>query len=114
MVPPALEAAEALQDEGLDVAVLDLRWLAPLDWEAVADATRTAGGKALVLHEATLTAGFGAEIAARLHEHLEGPLTVRRLATPDVRMPASAVLQATLVPNRDTIAAAARALVQAR
>jgi len=114
MVPPALEAAGALQDEGHDVAVLDLRWLAPLDWEAVAAATKAAGGKVLVLHEATMTGGFGAEIVARLHERLDGPLTVRRLATPDVRMPASAVLQSTLVPDRETIAEAVRALVQSR
>jgi len=114
MVPPALEAAGALQDEGHDVAVLDLRWLAPLDWEAVAAATNAAGGKVLVLHEATMTGGFGAEIVARLHERLDGPLTVRRLATPDVRMPASAVLQSTLVPDRETIAEAVRALVQSR
>ena len=103
-----------LQDEGHDVPVLDLRWLAPLDWEAVAAATKAAGGKVLVLHEATMTGGFGAEIVARLHERLDGPLTVRRLATPDVRMPASAVLQSTLVPDRETIAEAVRALVQSR
>lgn len=112
MVPPALEAAEALKDEGLDIAVLDLRWLAPLDWEAVADAVKAAGGKALILHEATLTAGFGAEIAARLHEGLEGPLDIRRLATPDVRMPASSALQSVLVPNENTIADAALALAR--
>ncbi len=68
MLLVALEAAGKLAEEGLDVGVLDLRWLCPLDEDGLRAAVRRAGGKVIVLHEANRTGGFGAEITARLHE----------------------------------------------
>jgi 2-oxoisovalerate dehydrogenase E1 component beta subunit len=82
----ALEAAETLaREDGLDVEVVDLRTLRPLDTETIlASVEKT--GKALVVHEANRFGGFGAEIAATIaeeaFEHLDGP--VKRLAGPDV------------------------------
>ena len=75
MVRVALEAAQLLESEGLQVGVLDLRWLAPLDEEAIRSAATRANGKVVVAHEANVTGGFGAEILARLHELSE---TARR------------------------------------
>jgi 2-oxoisovalerate dehydrogenase E1 component len=112
-VPRALAAADALAADGVDVTVLDLRWLNPLDDDAIAAVVERARGRVLVVHEANVTGGFGAEVAARISERhfddLDGP--VRRLGAPDVRMPASPVLQGALVPSAEAIAAVARTLV---
>ncbi len=101
MVLVALDAARQLADEGVNVGVLDLRWLCPIDTDGLLAAVRQAAGKVIVLHEANKTGGFGAEIAARLHELLgnEMRLKVVRVATPDMRIPASPVLQRTLLPS---------------
>ena len=62
----SLEAAEKIGN----VAVLDLRWLSPLDEDALRQVALDAGGRVVVAHEANRTGGFGAEIVARLHEML--------------------------------------------
>ncbi|MFP5309917.1 MAG: alpha-ketoacid dehydrogenase subunit beta [Actinomycetes bacterium] len=77
MVKTAMEAAEAAQEEGWDLEVLDLRSLNPLDEPTiVASAQRT--GRMIVVHEAAQTLGVSAEIAARVQElafyHLEAPV----------------------------------------
>jgi 2-oxoisovalerate dehydrogenase E1 component beta subunit len=77
MVRTALEAADAAADEGWSLEVVDLRSLSPLDTAAiVASVERT--GRAIVVHEAAMTLGMGAEIAARIQErafyHLEAPV----------------------------------------
>jgi 2-oxoisovalerate dehydrogenase E1 component len=111
MVRVALDAAERLEREGIAASVLDLRWLSPLDTSALRDAVVEAGGRVVIAHEANLTGGFGAEIVARLQEMLEGtPLRVRRVATPDVRLPAAANLSAHLLPSAEKIVAAVHSL----
>ena len=107
IVHQALAAAEKLATRGCAVAVLDLRWLAPLDDDAIAAAV-AACGRVLILHEANQTMGFGAEVAARIAERWSAQLKcpVRRLGTGDTRIPASPALQAALIPDADTIAAA--------
>jgi 2-oxoisovalerate dehydrogenase E1 component len=112
MVRHALAAADRLADEGIEAAVLDLRWLAPLDEDMLRDVARRCGGRVLVVHEAVRTGGFAGEIATRIGELLDPgtPLAVRRLTTPDVRIPASPILQQALVPDADAIVAAARGL----
>jgi 2-oxoisovalerate dehydrogenase E1 component beta subunit len=77
MVRTALEAADAAADEGWSLEVVDLRSLAPMDTETViASVQRT--GRAIVVHEAAMTLGVGAEVAARIQErafyHLEAPV----------------------------------------
>ncbi len=109
MLGAALEAADVIRNVG----VIDLRWLSPLDEDSLRQVVLDAGGRVVVAHEANLTGGFGAEIVARLHEMLGDrlPLKIRRVGSPDVRMPASPVLAQRLLPNAEKIAAAVRAIL---
>lgn len=88
------EAQRRKEEEGLDIGVLDLRTLAPLDWNAVYDAAQSAG-KVLVLHEDNLTGGIGGELTARIQEacfeHLDAP--VKRVASLDTPVPFAANLE---------------------
>jgi 2-oxoisovalerate dehydrogenase E1 component len=105
----ALEAAKKLdQEHGISVSVLDLRWLNPLDEEGILAALRSSGGKMLILHEANVTGGFGAEISARIHEHHLNSLLapILRLGVNDSRIPASPIMQAGLLPTVDKIISA--------
>jgi pyruvate dehydrogenase E1 component beta subunit len=92
MVTTCLEAAEAAREDGLDLEVIDLRTLSPLDLGPVADSVRRTG-HAVVVHEASRTLGIGAEIAARLTEEcfysLESP--VQRVTGYDMPYPPSRV-----------------------
>ncbi|TKG71698.1 alpha-ketoacid dehydrogenase subunit alpha/beta [Prauserella endophytica] len=101
MVAPALQAADQLSEAGIEVSVLDLRWLRPLDEEALHSAVRAAGGRVVVAHEANLTGGFGAEIVARVQaEHFASlAAPVERVAAPDIRVPAAPSLQKAVLPG---------------
>ena len=109
----ALEAAETLaRADGLDVEVVDLRTLRPLDTETILTSVEKTG-KALVVHEANRFGGFGAEIAATIaedaFEHLDGP--VKRLAGPDVpAVPYHHALEEWFMIGPARIVAAAREL----
>jgi 2-oxoisovalerate dehydrogenase E1 component beta subunit len=96
----ALEAAEILSREGLEIEVVDLRSLLPLDRDTMFASVKKTG-KVLVLHEATLTGGIGAEIAAligsEMFEYLDAP--VSRLAAPDTPVPYAPTLEAHFLPN---------------
>ena len=111
MVTRCVEAAEVLAREGIACLVLDLRSLVPLDLEAIGDAVR-ATGRAVVVHEAPLTLGMGAEIVARIQEtsfdHLEAP--VARVTAPDVPYP-PASLEAIYLPSVERITDAVRRTV---
>ena len=112
MVHVALEAAEALAGEGVQVEVVDLRTLVPLDEEAIlTSVART--GKALVLHEAPRTGGFGGEIAATIaekaFEYLEAPVV--RVTAPDTPVPYSPPLEEAYLPGREDVLQAARKLL---
>jgi len=106
---PALEAANTIGN----VSVLDLRWLSPLDEDALRQVVLDAQGRVVVAHEANRTGGFGAEIVARLHEMLGERLLlkIKRVASPDIRMPTAPALSQHLLPNAETIAAALRAII---
>ena len=113
MVWESLAAAEALGREGISVEVLDMRSLLPFDKEAILASVRKTG-KALVVHEATLSYGPGAEIAAFIaseaFEHLDGP--VRRLASLDTPVPYSIPLEKYFAPDKGKIVKAARDLTE--
>jgi 2-oxoisovalerate dehydrogenase E1 component len=114
MVRTTMEAADLLQAYGTDVGILDLRWLCPLDEAAIMAAVERARGRVVIVHEANITGGFGAEIASRLHESLASriELHIARIGAPDVRIPASPVLQAELIPSVNRIAEAVRRVME--
>jgi pyruvate/2-oxoglutarate/acetoin dehydrogenase E1 component len=105
----ALQAAEELDE---DIEILDLRTLCPLDTEAIL-ATARKTGKVLVAHEATRSAGVGAEVAALVTEEafedLDGP--VRRLTAPDVPIPFSPPLEQAVLPQLEDMKEACRELL---
>jgi 2-oxoisovalerate dehydrogenase E1 component beta subunit len=111
MVYKALEAAEELAKDGVDIEVLDLRSILPLDEEAIL-ATAKKTSKVIVLHEATLTGGPGGEVVARIaekaFEYLDGPIV--RIAPPDTPVPYSPPLEEAFLPQTKDIVAAARKL----
>lgn len=113
MLHRALAAAETLGASGTEVAVLDLRWLNPIDDDAIADSVRRGNGRVLVAHEANLTGGFGAEIAARISERHFSDLVapVVRVGAPDTRIPSAPSLQQAVLPGADAIAAASQKLL---
>ncbi len=107
-----LKAAEAVAADGIDVEVVDLRTLYPVDKATILDSVRKTG-KALVVYEDNLTMGYGAEVAAIIADEaftsLDAP--VKRLAAPDVpAVPYSHPMQDWFMPNPDKIADAIRDL----
>jgi len=114
MVKRSLEAAEILAEEGIQVEIIDPRTLKPLDMAPI-EASVQKTGRALVVHEAVKTGGFGGEVVARIVEseafdYLEAP--VRRLAGLDIPIPYNRTLEYHAVPQVETIVEEARKLVQ--
>ena len=107
----ALDAAEELEKEGLDVEVIDLRTLAPMDREAILSTARKTS-KVLILHEASRTGGMGGEIAATICEEafewLDAPVV--RVAATDTPVPYSPPLEEYHLPQVRDVVAAARKL----
>ncbi len=103
MVRTCLDAATAAQEEGRDLEVIDLRSLSPMDWDLVTDSVRRTG-RAIVVHEAPVHLGLGAEIAARVTERafysLEAP--VLRVGGFDTPYPASR-LEEEYLPDLDRV-----------
>lgn len=97
-------AAKKFEDEGYSVEVIDLRTLIPLDEETIYNSVKKTN-KVVVIHEDTFTAGFGAEIAARVAENcfqfLDGP--VKRIAAKDAHIPYSPILENAILPNRQEV-----------
>lgn len=113
MTHVALEAAAALEADGVDLEVVDLRTLAPLDRETIlASVAKTS--RVLVLYEANRTGGIGGEIAALIaeeaFEYLDAP--VMRLGSLDTPVPYSPPLEAAFLPTREKVVAAVRKLVE--
>ena len=107
-VESCLIAAERLADEGISATVVDLRTLVPFDVETVVGAVAKTG-RCVVVHEAPLSAGFGAEVAATLASEafydLDAPIA--RVTSWDVPYPA-APLEGWYLPSVERVVAAAR------
>ncbi|HEY6906106.1 MAG TPA: dehydrogenase E1 component subunit alpha/beta, partial [Ignavibacteriaceae bacterium] len=97
-------AAKKLEEEGYSVEVIDLRTIIPLDEEAIFNSVKKTN-KAVIIHEDTLTGGFGAEIASRIADncfsYLDGP--VKRIAAQDSHIPYSPILENEILPNRNRV-----------
>jgi pyruvate dehydrogenase E1 component beta subunit len=87
-VKETLEAADALAAEGIGAEVIDVATLKPLDFDTIHESVRKTG-RCVIVHEAPRTAGFGAEIAARLAEHAMYDLVapVERVTGYDTHIP---------------------------
>ena len=111
MLHVALEAAGRLEADGIDLEVLDLRTLKPLDQEAIL-ATARKTSRVIVLTEEQTTGSVAGEVAARIAEHafewLDGP--VHRLCCPDTPVPYSPTLEEAYLPNVDKLVAKVREL----
>lgn len=115
MADRALQAAEVLSQEGIELEVLDLRSLSPLDDKTVVKSvSRT--GRLLVCHEATEHFGWAGEIAMRVMEqafdHLDAPIA--RVGAANTPIPYAESLERAVLPSTETIVARARALVRGR
>ena len=94
---------------GVEAEVIDLRSLVPMDVDTIVDSvSRT--GRAVVAHEAVVSFGAGAEVAARITEEAFGRLRapVVRIGAPPVPMPFSPVLEAACIPDSNAIVAGVR------
>lgn len=111
MLQVALEAAGRLEAEGIDLEVLDLRTIKPLDQEAILATVRKTS-RVIVLTEEQLTGSVAGEVAARISQNafewLDGP--VHRLCCPDTPVPYSPTLEEAYLPNVDKLAAKVREL----
>lgn len=109
----ALDAAEKLAAEGMDVEVLDLRSLVPLDWDAIRESvSRT--HNVIVVEEGVKRGGVGAELSAMITEELFDELDspVGRVAGANVVSPFSPVLEDAVFPQVDDIVAAVRRVLR--
>lgn len=98
-------AAKKLEEEsGYSVEVIDIRTIIPLDEETIFRSVKKTN-KVIVIHEDTLTGGFGGEIAARISDncfqYLDGP--VKRIAAKDTHIPYAPVLENVVLPSRTQI-----------
>jgi len=111
LVHRAVQGLKTLEQEGILPEILDLRSLNPYDWELIAASVKKTN-RVLVLHEDSISWGYGAEIAARiadeLFEFLDAP--VRRLGAKDVYVPYHPVLEDAMLPQPADIVRAAKEL----
>jgi 2-oxoisovalerate dehydrogenase E1 component len=111
-VQHSLEASRVMESQGIQIEVIDLRTLNPLDEETIYRSIRKTN-KVIVVHEDTYTGGFGAEIAARIAENcfelLDAP--VLRVAALDTPVPYSPPLEDAMLPNKQKILEAIRRLI---
>ena len=114
-LPKCLAAAEALEADGIDVEVIDLRCLRPLDFGCVLDAVARTH-RAVVVDEGWKTCGLAAELSATIAEEalyeLDAP--VARVCTAEVPIPYAQHLEAAALPSVDRITAAVRDVVQGK
>jgi len=111
MLYTALDAAEILAKEGIELEILDLRTLSPLDRAAIAEVVRRTN-KVIILHEHPRTAGIAGEIAAIINEeafdNLDGPIV--RIAAQDSPVPFSPPQEEFYLPKVEDVVREARRL----
>jgi len=112
LVPEALAAAEELAAEDIEIEVVDLRTLVPLDLETIAESVARTH-RVVVAHEAVAHGGFGAEVAAQVQsaafDELDAP--IERVGAPFAPVPFSPPLEDAYLPGRADVAAAVRTLL---
>jgi 2-oxoisovalerate dehydrogenase E1 component beta subunit len=113
MIYVADEAADELAKDGVSVEIIDLRSILPFDEEAILESVAKTN-RVIILHEAPLTGGAGAEFAARIAEkafdYLDAP--IKRVAALDVPTPYSPPLETYYLPDRQKVVKAARELLE--
>jgi 2-oxoisovalerate dehydrogenase E1 component len=111
-VQQCLNAAEALEKEGVSAEVIDLRTLLPLDYHRVLDSVKKTG-RTLVVHAATEFCGLGAEIASTINEELHGVLKApaARLGADYAPIAYSREIETSQIPSASSIAARVRQIV---
>jgi pyruvate dehydrogenase E1 component beta subunit len=114
MVGRVLEAAGQLAQEGIELEVIDPRTLKPMDMAPIIASVKKTS-RALIVHEAVKTGGFGGEIVSNIVEseafdYLEAP--VRRLASLDIPVPYNRKLETAMIPQVENIVAEARKLAK--
>jgi 2-oxoisovalerate dehydrogenase E1 component beta subunit len=111
MVHTALEAAEILTKEGIDIEIVDLRTVSPLDREAIAQTVKKTN-KVIILHEHSRTGGLAGEIAAIINEEafddLDGPIV--RIAGLDSAIPFSPPQEHHYLPKVEDVVRESRRL----
>ena len=107
-VKETLEAADALAKEGISAEVIDVATLKPLDFDTIHESVKKTG-RCVIVHEAPRTAGFGAEVSARLAEHAMYDLVapVERVTGYDTHIPLFR-LEMKYLPSVERIVAAAK------
>ncbi len=112
MVQKALEAAEDLSKEGIEIEVVDPRSLLPLDYETLIGSVKKTG-RLLIAHEASKTGGIGGEIAAIAAKEAFGYLDapIERVCAPDVPVPFSPPLEQFYIPKKEDIVNTARKMM---
>jgi 2-oxoisovalerate dehydrogenase E1 component len=104
----ALDLARQMEKDGVSIEVIDLRSIVPLDEELIYKSVRKTN-RVMIAHEDTLTAGFGAEVAARIAENcigsLDGPVV--RVAAKDTFVPSAPNLELAVLPSTATLRAGA-------
>ncbi len=112
MVQRALAAAAQLERDGISVEVIDPRTIRPLDEDLILSSVKKTS-RLVIVHEACLTGGFGAEISALVNEKafdwLDAPVT--RVGGLDVPMPYNDQLEQTVMPNQARIVAAVQSVL---
>jgi 2-oxoisovalerate dehydrogenase E1 component len=113
LVQRSYTAAQKLAAEGIECEILDLRTLAPYDWEAIAESVRRTN-RCLIVHEEMRSWGYGAEIAARIQEELFHDLDapVRRVGAMDCHVAYAPELEEVILPQVTDVEAAARELAR--
>ena len=113
LVERSNQAAKRLEQQGVSVEIIDLRTLAPYDWEAIAESVKKTS-RAIVAHEDSLSWGYGAEIAARisdeLFEYLDAP--VKRVGATDTFVAYAPQVEDFILPQSDDVEKAVRELMK--